>query len=135
MPTHVKVVLPDNEIETELVQVAIGIVPNTALFQGTGLEMTPNGAIITEESMQTNIPHVFAAGDCVAVHQMFVENLVYYPLALAANRQGRLAGQNIVADAESATMKRFAPISATQICKILDLYCAKTGLSEKQVKN
>jgi len=128
--TRLRVVLKDRTIETDFIQINVGIAPNTEFLKGTGIAMLPNGAIIVDEFMRTNIPNVFAAGDCASVYHRLLKKNVYMPLAPAANKQGRIAG-TFIATQES---RKFPGVVGTIICKVLDLYCSKTGLSDKQVQ-
>ncbi len=91
-PTIVKTT--KGEYESDLVILCVGFRPNTSLFKGK-LNMTPNGALITNDYMQTSDPDVFAAGDSVAVHYNPTKTLEYIPLATNAVRQGILVGKNI----------------------------------------
>jgi NADPH-dependent 2,4-dienoyl-CoA reductase/sulfur reductase-like enzyme len=121
-----KVVLDDQStIETELLQISVGVVPATEIFQKKGLNTLPNGAILTNEFMETSIPNVFAAGDCIASYHQILKKQVYVPLAPAANKQGRIAGSVIA----GKKVDPYPGIVGTSIFKVLDLYCAKTGIS------
>lgn len=128
--TRLRVVLKDHSMETDFIQINVGVAPNTEFLKGSGISMLPNGAIIVDEHMQTNIPNVFAAGDCATVFHRLLKKNVYMPLAPAANKQGRIAG-NYIATQDS---RKFPGVVGTIVCKVLDLYCAKTGLSDKQVQ-
>ncbi|WP_077623564.1 FAD-dependent oxidoreductase [Sediminibacillus massiliensis] len=81
--------------EADLVIMCIGFRPNTALLRGQ-VDMLANGAIIVDEFMRTNIPDVFAAGDCCAVNYNPTEQPSYIPLATNAVRMGTLAAYNLV---------------------------------------
>ncbi|MHA1512679.1 MAG: FAD-dependent oxidoreductase [Candidatus Hodarchaeales archaeon] len=123
---QLKVVLDDNSsFTTDLLQISIGVSPATEVFRDKGLKMLSNGAIITNEFMQTNIQDVYAAGDCIASYHQIIDNNVYIPLAPAANKQGRLAG-SIIAGKE---VDPYAGVVGTSIFKVFDLHCAKTGIS------
>ncbi|MHA2202272.1 MAG: FAD-dependent oxidoreductase [Candidatus Hodarchaeales archaeon] len=129
--THLKVILNNGQIiTTDLVQISIGVVPATGMFKDTKLERLPNGAIITNEFMQTNIPHVYAAGDCASSYHQILEKNVYIPLAPAANKQGRIAGSYIA----GKTNLPFPGVVGTAIYKVLDLYCATTGITQEEAK-
>jgi NADPH-dependent 2,4-dienoyl-CoA reductase/sulfur reductase-like enzyme len=123
---QLKVVLDDNSsFTTDLLQISIGVSPATEVFRDKGLKMLSNGAIITNEFMQTNIQDVYAAGDCIASYHQIIDNNVYVPLAPAANKQGRLAG-SIIAGKE---VDPYPGVVGTSIFKVFDLHCAKTGIS------
>ena len=121
-----KVVLDDHTtIETELLQISVGVVPATEIFLNKGLKTLSNGAILTNEFMETSIPDVFAAGDCIATYHTILKKHVYIPLAPAANKQGRIAGSVMA----GKKVDPYLGIVGTSIFKVLDLYCAKTGIS------
>jgi NADPH-dependent 2,4-dienoyl-CoA reductase/sulfur reductase-like enzyme len=123
---QVKVILDDDtSFNTDLLQISIGVSPATEVFRGKGLNMLTNGAIVTNEFMKTNIPDVYAAGDCIASHHQILDKNVYIPLAPAANKQGRLAGSIIA----GKTVDPYLGVVGTSIFKVFDLYCAKTGIS------
>ncbi len=127
-----KVLLDDGtEIDTDLLQISIGVDPATSLFREKGVSMLPNGAILTNKFMETNIPDVYAAGDCVASYHRLLKKNVYVPLAPAANKQGRIAGSVIAGKKTNG----FPGIVGTSIFKVLDLYCARTGITLNQAIN
>ena len=115
----------DSSYITDLLQISIGVSPATEVFNNKGLKMLPNGAIITNEFMQTNIPDVYAAGDCIASYHQILDKNVYIPLAPAANKQGRIAGSVIA----GKKVDPYPGVVGTSIFKVFDLYCAKTGIS------
>jgi len=116
-------------LEADFVQIGIGVVPNTDIFKATKLKMM-NGAIIADEYMRTNIENVFAAGDCSTVYHQILKRKVYFPLAPAANKQGRIAG-NVIAGKQ---VDPFPGIVGTSVWKVFDLYCGKTGITETEAK-
>jgi len=123
---QLKVILDDDSnFSTDLLQISIGVSPATEVFRNKGLKMLSNGAVITNEFMQTNIQDVYAAGDCIASYHQILDKNVYVPLAPAANKQGRLAGSVIA----GKKVDPYPGIVGTSIFKVFDLYCAKTGIS------
>ncbi|MHA1971937.1 MAG: FAD-dependent oxidoreductase [Candidatus Hodarchaeales archaeon] len=131
--SRMRVVLDSGEVlETDVVQLSIGVVPATDMFRDTELAMLPNGAIITDEFMRTNIPDVYAAGDCATSYHRILKKKVYIPLAPAANKQGRIAGSHI---AGKKDLDPFAGVVGTSIFKVLDLYCARTGITIEEAES
>ena len=129
---QLKVILDDNSsFTTDLLQISIGVSPATEIFRNKGLKMLSNGAVITNEFMQTNIQDVYAAGDCIASYHQILDNNVYIPLAPAANKQGRLAGSVIA----GKKVDPYPGLVGTSIFKVFDLYCAKTGISLEEALN
>ena len=118
-----------DSLEADFIQISIGVVPNTDIFKSTKLKMM-NGAIIVDEYMKTNIENVFAAGDCSTVYHQILKRDVYFPLAPAANKQGRIAG-NVIA---GKTVDPFQGVVGTSVWKVFDLYCGKTGITETEAK-
>lgn len=118
-----------DSLEADFVQISIGVVPNTDIFNNTKLKMV-RGAIIVDEYMRTNIENVFAAGDCTMVYHQILKQNAYIPLAPAANKQGRIAG-NIIAGNK---VDPFPGVVGTSVWKVFDLYCGKTGITETEAK-
>lgn len=116
-------------LEAGFVQVSIGVVPNTEIFKDSKLKMI-KGAIVTDEYMNTNIPSVYAAGDCCTVYHQILKRNVYIPLAPAANKMGRIVGNRI---GERPT-DPFAGVLGTAIFKVFDLHCARTGITLDEAK-
>ncbi|MCP4763578.1 MAG: FAD-dependent oxidoreductase [archaeon] len=117
------------ELESDFVQIAIGVVPNTDIFKDSDLEMI-KGAIVTDEYMKTNIENVYAAGDCCTVYHRLLKKKTYIPLAPAANKQGKIAGQII----SGLKVDPYQGIVGTSIFKVFDLYCSKTGITFEEAK-
>lgn len=107
---------------------AVGFRPNTALFKGQ-LDMIGNGAIITNEYMQTSNPDVFAAGDSSVVQYNPTGKDDYIPLATNAVRQGILVGKNI----EKPTVK-YLGTQATSAVALFDKTLAASGLTVEGAK-
>ena len=126
--THV--VTDQNEYEADLVVMAIGVAPATKFLEDTGIETLKNGAIITNDRMETNIKDIYAAGDCATVHHKLLNMPVHIPLATHASKQGRLLAENLAGKDRS-----FPGALGTSVVKILDLTLAQTGLNEKQAKD
>jgi len=120
--------LEDRSIDTDLVVLALGVRPHTELIAGQA-EMTTGGALIVDSTMQTSVPCVFAAGDCVALEHRVLRAPAYVPLGPAANKTGRVAG-TVVAGG-SAT---FGGIVGTAVVKVFDLTVAHTGLTLSEAR-
>ncbi len=70
-----------------------GVRPDTELAASAGAALGQRGAIAVDRRMRTNLPHVFAAGDCVVTHHRLL-GATYLPLGTTAHKQGRVAGEN-----------------------------------------
>ena len=112
--------------ETDFIIVSVGIRPNTGLLKETDLKMNAQGAIIVNEKSETNIPDVYAAGDCATVKHLIISDDIYLPLGTTSNKQGRVAGLQAV----GIQTEQLKGIVGTQFIKIFDLEVAKTGFSE-----
>ena len=126
-----RVVSSKDTFQADLVLLAMGVQPNTALVETAadtvGVALGETGAIATDSQMRTNLPHVFAAGDCAEAHHRITGRGDYIPLGTTANKQGRVAGANL-----GGGHAEFEGIVGTAITKVLDVYAALTGLSEKE---
>ena len=110
----------------EMVILAIGVRPETALAKDAGLTLGERGGIGVNDAMQTSDPHIWAVGDAAEVRDRVTGAWTLLPLAGPANRQGRIA-----ADAICGRSAQFHGTQGTAICGIFDLAVASTGASEK----
>ncbi len=117
-------------LPADLVLVAIGAIPNTALGRSFGVETGVKGAFKVNRRMETNLPDVYAAGDCAETWHRILEENVYMPLGTVAHKQGRVAGENAMGHATE-----FAGTLGTQSVKVFDKVVARTGLNEKEAAN
>jgi CoA-dependent NAD(P)H sulfur oxidoreductase len=124
-----KVITESETIETELVLLGTGIKPNTILAKKTGIEIGETGAIRVNEKMETNIPGVYACGDCAEAYHRILKRNVWIPLGDTANKQGRVAGANIAGEDLN-----FPGIIGTSATKVFELEVARTGLGEEEAK-
>jgi len=123
----------DTERETDLVIVGVGIEPCVDLAEEAGVEIGVTGAIRVDEHMRTNLPDVWAAGDCVETTNLTSGKPVWVPLGDTANQMGRVAGTNAASSAGEGTLE-FPGILGTGIFKVFDLAVGKTGLSEEEAR-
>lgn len=114
-------------IDTDLVVLALGVVPQTDLLRGAGVAVGPAGALLVDDRMRTSLPGVLAAGDCVAVHHRVLDAPAYVPLGPAANKAGRVAG-TVAAGGDAA----FEGVMGTAVVKVFDLTVAHTGIGTEQ---
>ncbi|KHE93056.1 MAG: FAD-dependent oxidoreductase [Candidatus Scalindua rubra] len=126
-----KVITKKQTVPAEFVLLATSIRPNTQLATKAGIEIGPTGAIHVNEKLETNIPDIYAVGDCVETKHLVTGKPVWIPLATTSNKHGRVAGINITGGNDI-----FPGILGTFVVKVFDWTIAKTGLSEKEaVKN
>lgn len=124
-----KVITDKREIDTDIIILGMGVRPNTDLAQKAGVEIGKTKAIHVNDRMQTNIPHIYAAGDCIEVYSLPHEDYVYRSLGSLANKTGRIAGKN--ATGEDITFKG---ILSTGIFKVFDMAVAMVGMNEREAK-
>jgi CoA-dependent NAD(P)H sulfur oxidoreductase len=113
----------------DVVVLATGIVPRTALAEAAGITLGPTGAIAVDDRMQTGHAGIYAAGDCAETRHLVTGQPAYFPLGTTANKQGRVAGEN--AAGGRAT---FEGIVGTLVTRVFSLEFAKTGLQEAQAR-
>ena len=124
-----KVILDGGDsVDADCVILAMGVAPNSELAAGAGLELGERNAIKTDRFQKTSDPDIFAAGDCSTAYHRVLNFDVFIPLGLTANRQGRMCGENLVAELAGNEQKPFPGIIGTAITKVFDLEAGKTGI-------
>ena len=123
-----KVTTSKKAYKTDLVVLSAGIRPNTAFLNNTGLEMF-KGTILTNEFGETNIPDVYAAGDCAMVRNALTGKPAWSPMGSTANIVGRVIAQNMAGASLS-----YRGVLGTAVCKLPGLNVGRTGLTEAQAK-
>ena len=114
--------------QADLVILAMGVRPETALARAAGLEIGERGGIRVDAQMRTSDPNVWAVGDAVEVKDAITGSWTLVPLAGPASRQGRIA-----ADAIFGLSSQFRGVQGTAICSVFELSVASTGASEKSL--
>lgn len=117
------------QVETDIVILAIGVQPESALARDAGLALGERGGIRVDARMQTADPHVWAVGDAVEVTDSVSGARLQVPLAGPANRQGRIAADNIF-----GRDSRFRGVQGTAVCGLFGLTVAATGVGEKALR-
>ncbi len=120
---------PQQEFPADVVVLATGVRPRTDIAARAGVELGPTGGIRTDERQQTNLPGIYAAGDCCETRHLVSGGPTYVPLGTTANKQGRVAGEN--AAGGRAT---FPGVVGTLATKVFELEVAKTGLSSTEAR-
>ena len=126
---HVQATAADGTAVTraaDMVLVVVGVRPDTTLAAEAGATLGVKGAIAVDPGMRTNLPDVFAAGDCVVTHHRLLGQ-TYLPLGTTAHKQGRVAGENALGG-----NRKFAGSLGTQVVKIFDQAAARTGLRDHE---
>lgn len=118
-----------SKVETDMTILSIGVSPENELAKSAGLELGERGGIIVNEYLQTSNPDIYAVGDAVEIVDYVNRTKAMIPLAGPANRQGRMAANNIMGKKE-----RYHGTMGTSIAKVFDLAVAATGNNEKTLK-
>jgi NADPH-dependent 2,4-dienoyl-CoA reductase/sulfur reductase-like enzyme len=107
----------------DMVLMAVGVIPNVEMAKEAGVELGKTGAIRTEFNQMTSLADIYAAGDCCEVFNLVSQDWVYTPLGDIANKQGRVAGENVAGG--KAT---FPGVVGSAAFKVFELEVAFTGL-------
>ncbi|ONH55430.1 CoA-disulfide reductase [Frankia sp. CcI49] len=110
----------------DLVLVVTGVRPDSRLAATAGATLDPRGAIIVTEQMETGLPDIYAAGDCVRTHHRLL-GTTWLPLGTTAHKQGRVAGENALGH-----RRAFTGSLGTQVVKVFDAIAARTGLRDHE---
>jgi NADPH-dependent 2,4-dienoyl-CoA reductase/sulfur reductase-like enzyme len=125
-----KAVVTDRRVlPADIVILGLGARPNTDLAGRAGIALGVRKAIGVNDRMQTNIPGVWAAGDCAESFHIVSRRPVHIALGTIANKQGRVAGINL-----GGRYATFPGVVGTAVSKICDIEVARTGLQEKEIK-
>ncbi len=122
----VDVLLKDESpLHADLVVLAIGVTPDTALAKEAGLELGLKGSIVVNDRMETSVPDIYAVGDAVQVKHYVTGQNAVISLAGPANKQGRIAADNICGGDS-----RYPGSQGSSVIKVFDLTAAATGVNE-----
>ncbi|MCL2670827.1 MAG: FAD-dependent oxidoreductase [Clostridiales bacterium] len=124
-----RVQITDGELHADMAIMAIGVRPENKLAKEAGLSIGPRGGIVTDAHMRSSDAHIYAVGDAVETEDFVTGQKAVIPLAGPANKQGRIAADNIcgIPSAYSGTQ-------GSAILKIFDLTVAATGVNEKTAR-
>lgn len=123
-----KVITSKKAYKADLVVLSAGIRPNTAFLNDTGLEIF-KGTIVTNEYGETNLPDIYAAGDCAMVHNALTGKPTWSPMGSTANIAGRIIAQNIM-----GAKIAYRGVLGTAVCRLPGVNVGRTGLTEVQAK-
>ncbi len=133
---RVRAVLLDDgtSVKADCVLVSIGVSPRSEIALQAGLELGPRKGIKVDRYLRTSDPDIYASGDCSTVYHRLLCESVYIPLGLTANRQGKMCGENIVAEITGGKPKPFPGIIGTAVTRVFDLEVAKTGIGSSDIE-
>lgn len=123
------VILQNGEIHADMVIMSVGVRPETALAKECGIKTNHRGSIVADQNMKTNIPHIYAVGDSVEVEDFITKSPAFIPLAGPANKQGRIAADNI-----AGLSSEYNGTQGSAVLKLFDMTVATTGINEKSAK-
>ena len=113
-------------ITAELVVLSIGIRPNSQIAKDCGLELNKRGGVMTDDHLRTFDKSIYAVGDVIEVEDFVFGDRTMLGLAGPANKQGRIAADNIAGGDEV-----YRGTQGTSVVKVFDLTAAFTGAAEK----
>lgn len=112
--------------DADMVLVAAGAKPDTALAVAAGAETGFRGALKVNRRMETNLPHVYAAGDCAETFHRISQTAAYLPLGTTAHKHGRIAGENA-----TGGDRLYEGSLSTQVVRVFDRVIARTGFHDR----
>jgi rhodanese-related sulfurtransferase len=116
-------------LRTDMAIVAIGVTPESALAKQAGLALGLKGSILVNDRMETSVPDIYAVGDAVQIKHFVTGEDTHIPLAGPANKQGRIAADNICGGDS-----RYTGSQGSSVIKIFDMTAAVTGINETTAK-
>jgi len=123
---ELRITMDSGVITADMAIMAVGVLPDTALAKRAGLSLNFRGSIVVDSQMRTSDPYIYAVGDAVEVVDFVSGEKTFVPLAGPANKQGRIAADNI-----SGIAREYHGTQGSSVLKVFDLTVAATGLNEK----
>lgn len=120
------VILQNGELKADMIIMSVGVRPETTLADACGITLNSRRSIVVDRRMKTNLPHIYAIGDAVEVEDFITKAPAFIPLAGPANKQGRIAADNI-----AGISSEYTGTQGSAILKLFDMTVATTGLNEK----
>ena len=113
----------------DFVLVGVGVRPASELAESAGIKIGEQRAIRVNQAMETSVPDIYAAGDCVETWHRLLNRPTFQPLGTTSHKQGRVAGENA-----AGGNAQFAGSLGTQVVKVFELAIARTGLREDEAR-
>lgn len=127
---NLSVSLQNGSLDTDMIIMSVGVRPETRLAQNCGIRTDKRGSIIVDRSMKTNIHDIYAVGDAIQIENFISRQPAFIPLAGPANKQGRIAADNIC-----GIESEYTGTQGSSVLKVFDMTVAATGLNEKSAKD
>ena len=119
-----------SKIKADMVLLSVGVRPTLQLAKDAGLEIGEMGGLLVDEYLQTSNPDIYGAGDMNEILNTISQKKQRVPLAGPANRQGRIAAENVLGG-----KKVYKGSAVSSIVKVFKAHAGSTGLSLKQAKD
>ena len=123
------VTLNEGELSAGMLIMSVGVKPESSLAKSAGLAVNERGGIVVDEHMKTSDDSIYAAGDAVEITDFVTGQKAMIPLAGPANKQGRIAADNIC-----GIPSTYSGTQGSAILKVFDMTVAATGVNEKTAK-
>ncbi len=127
---YLTITMQNGEIMADMLIMSVGVRPETSLALKCNMRLNKRGSIIVDKNMKTSIHDIYAVGDAVEVKNYITQQADFIPLAGPANKQGRIAADNIC-DVNS----EYTGTQGSAVLKLFDMTIATTGLNEKAATN
>lgn len=127
---NLSVSLQNGSFDTDMIIMSVGVRPETHLAQNCGIRTDKRGSIIVDLNMKTNIHDIYAVGDAIQIENFISKQPAFIPLAGPANKQGRIAADNIC-----GIESEYTGTQGSSVLKVFDMTVAATGLNEKSAKD
>ncbi|MFZ2538522.1 MAG: FAD-dependent oxidoreductase [Oscillospiraceae bacterium] len=123
------ITLTQGQTQADMLIMAIGVRPESAIAKTAGLQVNERGSIIVSNTMKTSDESIYAVGDVIEVTDFVTSQKAFIPLASPANKQGRIAADNIC-----SIGSKYTGTQGSAILKVFDMTVATTGVNEKTAK-
>ena len=124
------VILQNGTIDAEMIIMSVGVRPETSLAKDCGIEVNRRGSIVVDRHMKTNLQNIYAVGDAVETEDFITKSPAFIPLAGPANKQGRIAADNIC-----GINSEYTGTQGSAVLKLFDMTVATTGINEKSASS
>lgn len=125
----IRTLTSNGDVLSDMVILSIGVTPDSFLANKAGLQLGIKGSIVVNDRMETSVPDIYAVGDAVEVKHFVTGDKALISLAGPANKQGRIAADNIC-----GLDSRYKGSQGSSIIKVFDMTVASTGINEVQAK-
>jgi NADPH-dependent 2,4-dienoyl-CoA reductase/sulfur reductase-like enzyme/rhodanese-related sulfurtransferase len=115
-------------LDADFAILSIGVRPSVELTKNAGIALGATGAIQVNSRQETNLPHIYAVGDCAESIHAQTGKPAWFPMGSTANKTGRIAAINLT----GLQTDQSAGVLGTTIIKLFDFAAGRTGLSEKE---